>query len=291
MDLNLLQHCELNLLQQIAQICETEHINYWLSGGSLIGAVKYQGMIPWDDDVDVGMLRPDYERFVKAVQTKYDQQDRYALITDLTDADYGVTWSKFIDRQTEIKENFDFSTNTAFIDIMPFDRVADNPLVQTWDKFNFHIVDQLVRERYHLAKHSIFGQLLYLPFRIMCHHLSLQQLKELRLRLMTKRNQSQGHIVMNYASWYDWGHEWVRLSEVHQTTKVPFDKTHLRIPKHHHAILKRMYGDISQTPPKSKQHPDHVKDFRFRTTKHLRHLTEEQTVDAQKQTTVSVRSN
>lgn len=291
MDLNLLQNCELNLLQQIAQICETEHINYWLSGGSLIGAVKYQGMIPWDDDVDVGMLRPDYERFVQAVQEKYDQHDRYALVTDLTDADYGVTWSKFIDRQTEIKENFPFSTNTAFIDIMPFDRVADNTLVQNWDKFSFHIVDQLVRERYHLAKHTICGQLLYLPFRMMFHRLSLQQLKEYRLHLMTRRNETDARIVMSYASWFDWGHEWVRINEVHQTTKVPFNDSHLRIPKHHHAILKRMYGDISQTPPKSKQHPDHVKAFRFRTTKKQRHLTTEQTTDAQKQTTVSVRSN
>lgn len=262
LNLKLLHQRELNLLKQIITICEEEGINYWLSGGSLLGAMKYKGIIPWDDDIDVAMLRPDYDRFIAAATEKFKHSTQYGIINDLNDPDYGVTWSKVTDKNTQIKEDFKFSSQKVFIDITPFDKVADNPVLRLWDKYYFHVLNQLVYERYDFAKHSLCGYLLYGLFHLASRWFSLDKLKQMRYRAMTKRQNSSCQLAMNFASWYDFADEWVTFSELSHLETVPFEDLQVTIPQGTASILQRMYGDISQTPDKSKQRPAHVKAFR-----------------------------
>ena len=63
-----LQQVEFKILQAVDAVCRQLHINYYLICGSALGAVKYSGFIPWDDDLDIGLLRPDYEIFVEKAQ-------------------------------------------------------------------------------------------------------------------------------------------------------------------------------------------------------------------------------
>ena len=61
---NELKLIQLEILDVVAKFCEERGINYWLNAGTLLGAVRHKGYIPWDDDIDLGMLRPDYDRFI-----------------------------------------------------------------------------------------------------------------------------------------------------------------------------------------------------------------------------------
>ena len=64
-DIDELKKLQLEILKYVAAFCENHHINYWLTAGTLLGAVRHQGYIPWDDDIDIGMKREDYTIFTQ----------------------------------------------------------------------------------------------------------------------------------------------------------------------------------------------------------------------------------
>ena len=68
-----LKHLQLEILLDVANYCENNGIHYFLSGGTMLGAVRHQGFIPWDDDIDINMPRPDYNRFIKEYQNSHEE--------------------------------------------------------------------------------------------------------------------------------------------------------------------------------------------------------------------------
>lgn len=82
-ELQALQNCEKSILEAFVKACEELGLNYYLLGGTLLGAVRHEGFIPWDDDIDVGMLREDYEKFLNEGQ-KY-LPEYYFIQTHHTD--------------------------------------------------------------------------------------------------------------------------------------------------------------------------------------------------------------
>lgn len=262
MDLKLLQQYEYNLLNLVIKICDEEHINYWLTGGSMVGAVKYAGIVPWDDDLDIGMLRPDLEQFIQAVQERFGQDSRYEILSDMTHADYGITWCKLIDKQTQIEEDYPFSSRTVFLDIVPYDAVPNSAIGRTLKKVSFHLLDRLVHSRYiNLYIDNRLGKLLYGLLTTILSVIPTLTLKAMRHYVMTSSHSSKTRVYGNYASWFDWGHEWATADELASFKSVPFGDGQARIPVGANSILKRMYGDITQDPALADQHPDHVKSF------------------------------
>ena len=117
-----LQQVELKMLQMVDDICRELHIKYYLVCGSALGAVKYSGFIPWDDDLDIGLLRPDYEIFVR--EAKRLLPDNYFLQNYRTDPAFPQVFSKIRDSRTTFIEKSAAGLaihHGVYIDVFPLD--------------------------------------------------------------------------------------------------------------------------------------------------------------------------
>jgi lipopolysaccharide cholinephosphotransferase len=111
------------MLVAIDRICKKNNIQYWLDGGTLLGAYRHGGFIPWDDDIDVGIMRADYPKLKQALSLELPSQ--FFLQTDDSELNYNHTFIKVRDTQTSSSAKFDstYTQRGLFIDIFPFDFV------------------------------------------------------------------------------------------------------------------------------------------------------------------------
>ena len=118
---NEIKTIQLDILQSIHQFCETNNIRYSLAYGTLLGAIRHKGYIPWDDDIDVMMPRPDYERFI---QNYPNFCDRNIVQTYNNDNSYYLWCAKVYDNRTE---QITFPTRSGVcVDVFPIDGLPDN---------------------------------------------------------------------------------------------------------------------------------------------------------------------
>lgn len=124
--MNELQNCQLNILKEFIRICEENNLTYYLVGGSCLGAIRHQGFIPWDDDIDVAMPREDFDKFI-TLQEKVNKP--YFIQTYKTDKRYIYNFAKLRDSSTTFIENFFVNhriNHGVWIDIFPLDGMSKN---------------------------------------------------------------------------------------------------------------------------------------------------------------------
>lgn len=154
--LSRLQEVELEILKQIDAICKKYNIPYLLNGGSMLGAVRHQGFIPWDDDIDIAMLRDDYDQFLAVAEAEL--QDPYALHTYNNCPEHHYYFSHVVDTRYQVRRigSADKRIEDVWVDVYPIDGIPDNPIVRTFhlgsllfDRFMYHMAyfDKVNTER------------------------------------------------------------------------------------------------------------------------------------------------
>ena len=136
-DIKELRDIQMGILDDVHKFCEEQGLRYSLSSGTLIGAVRHKGYIPWDDDIDIYMQRVDYERFLKTYQ---DQQGHYKLLAPSQkerDEAYYYTFAKVVDLRTKmIEQETEGYEIGVYVDVFPVDYVTEDlihyirPLIQ-----------------------------------------------------------------------------------------------------------------------------------------------------------------
>nr|WP_225360282.1 LicD family protein [Secundilactobacillus mixtipabuli] len=245
-------------LAKIIALCDDLSLNYFLIGGSLLGAIRHQGFIPWDDDMDIGMTRADYETFAQYAPEKL-RGDHYFLQTAYSDDNYGFSYMKLLDRFTYIEEkgNVNNARKGVFIDIFPFDRIPDDPSQRRSQITRFKLLDSRI-----ILKAG-YG-LIDTPLR---RHKSepapekiedLTELKHQREAIMRLYENSHFNFYKNLASQYGYDREILSGTELTNLTQVPFEYLQVNVPTAYDAILTRVYGDYMSLPPENQRTEKHI---------------------------------
>lgn len=118
-----LRRLQINMLDFVVEFCKQNGINYWLDSGTLLGAIRHKGYIPWDDDIDIGMLRADYDKFQR---TFNDENNRFIFKSVEIDKDFNYAFGKVLDTTTILYEpNVDGNKLSVYIDIFVYDNAID----------------------------------------------------------------------------------------------------------------------------------------------------------------------
>ena len=117
-----LKRIELDILKVIHQFCKENGVDYYLCGGTLLGAVRHGGFIPWDDDIDIYMPRPDYERFISCFK-----EENYRVLTFRSTRGYPLPFVKVCDCRTVLREKLgpDIPECGVFVDVFPLDGLSN----------------------------------------------------------------------------------------------------------------------------------------------------------------------
>ncbi len=112
------------MLREFDRICKEENIPYSLAGGTLLGALRHKDLIPWDDDIDLFMLRKDYDRFLEKFAGK-ELSNPYYKVIDINTGFAGQTFARMVDLRTHTSSKLSLTFKNLWIDILPVDAVPD----------------------------------------------------------------------------------------------------------------------------------------------------------------------
>ena len=263
--MNPLQEKLLEMLKEFIRVCEENHLTYFACAGTTLGAVRHNGFIPWDDDIDVMMPRPDYEKLLK-LQNPFSDK-KYFLQTFKTDKSYILNYAKLRDSSTTYIENFyaeHVINHGVWIDIFPIDGRSkkDHPSKRKAKLQNFRFwvnvflcYPYAFKRRFrkkHFFKDLFFNFVSLLVFYTNIFHYR-NKLVEWWMRL-TKYEEAKyvGIYADAYLSKAMWPKEWTNESIL-----IKFEDTEIAIPKMYHEYLSFLYGDYMKLPPVDKREGHH----------------------------------
>jgi lipopolysaccharide cholinephosphotransferase len=250
---NKLKNVLIELLDEIDKICNKNNLTYFLYAGSLLGAVRHKGFIPWDDDIDIAMPRKDYDLFLDLFE-KQENTNYYVLSYKSNNkaSRYCTHFGKFCKSGTVFAESNKKSDGYAgiFIDIFPIDNCI-LPLTPL-HTLVIKILLQLCRINDNVIKTKKKWKILI--GKIIIFLIPKKYLNKLHLKLYTIFNKHKTKYVSFFSGNYGYKRETHKYDDIFPLTKVLFEKKYYNAPKNWNIFLKTLYGNYMKIPPIEKRH-------------------------------------
>ncbi len=258
-----LQHIELEILKDFSELCEKYNIDYFGMGGTAIGAIRHGGFIPWDDDIDVGLTRDNYDRFIEAVRKEYP--DKYLIIDAETSKEFPLMNTRMALRGTAFKEETFRELNVEngiFLDIFCFENVSDNDFKMKWQILNAWFWGKILILKYirepvlyvsGLTRHIVLIGCRIMHFLLKIFRVSKETLYRRTRHFSLKYN---GTPTKRVAFMFEPGPfmSVLEREDIEPTRFYDFDGMKIRFPNKTEVLLERRYGDYMTLPPEEKRH-------------------------------------
>ena len=241
---------EMDLLREFIQICTKYHLQYWIDGGSLLGAVRHKGFIPWDDDLDVWMPREDYEQLL-AIPSE-EIKAPYFLQTPLNDDDYYCAFARLRNSNTTgiMVSGNNQCNNGIYIDIVPGDGLYRNMLRQKLRAFRiqannviahayvFNVNPNKITRLIHSVLH--WPMIHYDPKKV------FKKVNRIGSRVSWRDAEQVGDVVFSTLPYERLYHP---KEDFEKTIQLPFEHMTVNAPAGYDDLLTSLYGDYMQLPP------------------------------------------
>jgi lipopolysaccharide cholinephosphotransferase len=247
----------LDIIKEVVRVCEENDIKYFIIAGTALGAVRHRGFIPWDDDLDIGMTRENYNKFLKIAPKKLPQD--LFLQTVETDPKSIFYFAKVRKQGTKFVErycrNIDMHQG-VFIDIFPFDNIPDKigarkkhyRKVSFWSNL---YISKCVSET-SVPQYGVSG-IFKVVLRKLLHYLLKPLSKCYLLRKLDLACQEYNLMQCKTVSFVVNPCLQVPLLDAEHTEKILFEGLEVRSPGHVEQYLKHNYGDYLTLPPVEKR--------------------------------------
>lgn len=262
-ELDELKQIECGILRDIDQICRENGIQYSLCGGTLLGAVRHGGFIPWDDDIDILMTRENYEKFIRYCIDTNDLP--FHLMCNETNQLYGYLFAKVMNKNTVVYELVANPHKIEYgicVDVFPVDYLGDTRKeaeknfcrsalyrrlldAKNWTKYFRSKTRSIVCEPIRLA--------LFLMSRFYSEKNLIRKIEKINGKFAQKPSKFSGCITGLY------GFKEILPTELFTNlTELPFESEHFKAFKDYDVYLRSLYGDYMKLPPEEKRITHHM---------------------------------
>ena len=255
-NMDLLHQVDIDIVKEVLRICEKYDLQYYMLGGTMLGAIRHKGFIPWDDDIDLGMKRDDYELFLEVAPQELSSHLK--LVNYRTDPNYMYYITRILDTQTKVIEERIGNENKythASIDIFPIDGTPNNRLLRKIYYFRvmYHRAlmslcykDSIDRKRRRSKKEKL---LLWIMEHIPVEKLTTPYKQKCKIdKLLRKQKVEGSQYIGNIMGAYR-TREIVPAEYYGEGALYPFEDIQLRGLSMYHEYLTYTYGDYMQLPP------------------------------------------
>ena len=251
-----IQEVELMILEDFINFCNKHEICYFMDGGSLLGCIRHEGFIPWDDDIDIIMFRNQYEKFLKY---SHELTDKYDVLNSDNYDDYCRLYTKLSLKGTRVEaiqdNNADFTLGIN-VDVFVFDNIPNQKFRRKLFKFQRNVFHNILwmyevttSDLYVSKNKERLGHLIRFLFRLF--NINNKKLKKWGSKLVAKSQNIDSDFVGNFSTSYKLDHFNKKIFK--EINKVKFENLEVMIPCGFDDYLSTIYGDYMKLPPKDQQ--------------------------------------
>ncbi len=261
------QKIELDMYKKVALVCDCYDIPFFALGGTLLGAVRHKGFIPWDDDIDIAIPRPDYDRFVEIAK---DELPSYLVPKTYRD-EKGDEHPMFIciikDTRTKIQLNHATKTEdtSVWLDVFPLDAMPTNVLLRTIHKYR--LLYERMKIQFSMYEENVHQHRDGRPF----YERALMKFREITgfgsgwdtYELMCHIEQTLRKYSYEKEGWFVNMFGAYKFREMFpkawfgEGIELPFEDTSIRCPIEYDKVLTQMYGNYTILPPEEQRGEQH----------------------------------
>ena len=254
--LNHIHEIELMILKDFIKFCEDNNITYFMYAGSLLGAIRHNGFIPWDDDLDVVMLREEFEKFKKL----FSHNDKYDILSIESQENYPWLFLKLNLKNTRFEDKmpsllgFQHGFN---IDIFVLDDLSNNKYTRYYQILKTFFYNRLIlTSRIRLDDLPFFPKIISHSLYYILNFLKLspKKINKKYLNFLKKYSHANAKFVIDISARVD---EYPLIYEkdwFNDVEKAKFEDIYVNVPKNYDEILTELYGDYNLLPPEDERY-------------------------------------